>query len=211
MGIQNSRTIAQRFRNHLLAPLRLTVLSDEQCRRSGVTSINEERIAFARQFVRGRLLDVGCGHNRLVSGYSRFGVGVDVFDWSAGALILRDTSRLPFLDRTFDTVTILAALNHIPNRRSVLTEVKRVLRDDGRVVLTMITPRLSAIGHRLLWWYGEDWARGMADGEVYGFTPHQVRALMSDAGFTLERHTRFLYRLNHLYVFRKQRDADESA
>jgi SAM-dependent methyltransferase len=182
------------------------VLSDEQCSRCGVTSINEERIAFARRFVRGRLLDLGCGRNRLVSGYASFGVGVDVFDWHAGALILRDTARLPFLDRSFDTVAILAALNHIPNRTDVLTEVARVLRDDGRVVLTMITPLLSTVGHRLLWWYGEDWARGMAAGEVYGFTPRQVTALMADAGFTLERHTRFLYRLNHLYVFRKNRD-----
>jgi len=203
--------MGRRLRNHLLAPLRLTVLSDDQCRRCGVTSINEERIEFARRFVRGRLLDVGCGRNRLVEGHPQFGIGVDVFDWRAGALILKDTSRLPFLDRSFDTITILAALNHIPNRDAVLTDVRRVLRDNGRVVLTMITPALSTIGHRMLWWYGEDWARGMADGEVFGFTPRQVNALMHDAGFTLERHTRFLYRLNHLYVFRKRRDADERA
>jgi ubiquinone/menaquinone biosynthesis C-methylase UbiE len=203
--------MARRLRNHLLAPLRLTVLSDDQCRRWGVTSINEERIEFARRFVRGRLLDVGCGRNLLVRSYPQagVGVGVDVFDWRAGALILNDTSRLPFLDRSFDTVTILAALNHIPNRDAVLTDVRRVLRDDGQVVLTMIPPVLSTIGHRVLWWYGEDWTRGMADGEVYGFTPRQIRALLNGAGFTLERHTRFLYRLNHLYVFRKKRDADE--
>ena len=186
------------------------MLSDEQCRRCGVTSINEERIEFARRFVRGRLLDVGCGRNHLVGGYHAFGVGVDVFDWRAGALILKDTARLPFLDRSFDTVTILAALNHIPNRGAVLDEVERVLRDDGRVVLTMITPVLSTVGHRLLWWYGEDWARGMAAGEVYGFTPREVSTLMADAGFTLERHVRFLYQLNHLYVFRKNRDAKRS-
>jgi SAM-dependent methyltransferase len=205
MGIHNSRTIGQRLKNHLFAPLRLTVLSDEQCARVGVTSINDERIDVARRFVRGRLLDVGCGRNRLVASYPQFGVGVDVFDWGARALILPDTSRLPFLSRSFDTVTILAALNHIPNRGAVLTEVGRVLRDDGRVVLTMIPPVLSAVGHRCLWWYGEDWVRGMADGEVYGFTPRQVGALLADAGFALERHERFLYGLNHLYVFRKTR------
>jgi SAM-dependent methyltransferase len=208
MAIQNGTTIARRFRNHLLAPLRLTVLSDEQCGRWGVTSINEERIELARQFVRGRLLDLGCGHNRLVGSYPQFGIGVDVFDWGARALILPDTSCLPFLDRSFDTVAILAALNHIPNRGAVLTEVDRVLRDDGRVVLTMITPVLSTVGHRCLWWYGEDWARGMAAGEVYGFTQRQVGALMSAAGFTLERHRRFLYGLNHLYVFRKKGGGD---
>jgi SAM-dependent methyltransferase len=210
MATQNGRTLGRRLKNHLFAPLRLSILSDEQCARLGVTSINDERIEFARRFVRGRLLDLGCGRNRLVASYSQFGVGIDVFDWGARALVLRDTSRLPFLSQSFDAVAILAALNHIPNRAAVLADVNRVLRDDGRVVLTMITPTLSAVGHRCLWWYGEDWVRGMADGEVYGFAPRQVGALLADAGFTLEQHCRFLYGLNHLYVFRKTR-ADDHA
>jgi len=173
------------------------------CERIGVTSINTERIDYALGFVHGRLLDVACGRNRLVQRYPGFGVGVDVFDWSEGALILRDTSRLPFLERSFDTVTILAALNHIPNRLEVLRDAHRVLRDDGQLVMTMIPPGLSALGHKVLWWHGEDWARGMGEGEVYGFTSRQIAEIAGAAGFELERHHRFLYRLNHLYVFRK--------
>jgi len=190
-------------RDHLLAPLRLTFLSDEMCDRLGVTSINTERIDYALGFVHGRLLDVGCGRNQLVKKYGGFGVGVDVFDWSQGALIMRDTSHLPFRDRSFDTVTVLAALNHIPNRGAVLKEIRRVLRDDGRLVMTMIPPGLSAIGHKVLWWHGEDWARGMGEGEVYGFTSQQIVGLAAEAQFDLLEHRRFLYRLNHLYVFGK--------
>jgi SAM-dependent methyltransferase len=174
------------------------------CERLGVTSINTERIDYALGFVHGRLLDVGCGRNHLVKKYPGFGVGVDVFDWSEGALILRDTSRLPFLDRSFDTVTVLAALNHISNRVEVLREALRVLRDDGRLVMTMIPPGLSALGHKVLWWHGEDWARGMGEGEVYGFTTQQITAIAAGARFELLEHHRFLYRLNHLYVFRKR-------
>ena len=201
--IQHPKTLLQTFRDHLFAPLRLTVLSDEMCEAIGVTSVNAERIAYVLPFVRGRLLDVGCGRNFLVAQYDGGGVGVDVFDWRKGALIVEDTSRLPFRTAAFDTVTILAALNHIVNREAVLREVHRVLKDDGQLVLTMIPPGLSAIGHKLLWWHGEDWARGMSKGEVYGFDTATLTALVSAQGFMLERHNRFLYRLNNLYVFRK--------
>ena len=190
-------------RDHLFAPLRLTILSDQQCGKLGLTSINQERIAFARRYVRGRLLDVGCGRNFLVKSYAGFGVGVDVFDWHQGALILKDTSRLPFRNQSFDTVAILAAFNHIPNREAVLNDVHRVLKDDGQLVVTMITPTLSTIGHRFLWWYSDDWIRGMAEGEVFGFTARQMVAMMAGGGFQLVRHERFLYRLNHLYIFTK--------
>lgn len=203
MKIPSRKSLAQSARDHLFAPLRLTVLSDEMCERLGVTSINAERIAVALRHMRGRLLDLGCGRNFLVANYPGFGVGVDVFDWRAGALILDDTSKLPFRDRSFDTVAILAALNHIPNRDAVLREVHRVLRDDGRLVLTMINPFLSGIGHRILWWYGEDWARGMEEGEVYGFWTREIVAMCARAGFRLARHERFLYGLNNLYVFDK--------
>ena len=201
--VHKDKTVGQRVWDHLFAPLRLTVLSDDQCAILGITSINQERIAFARRYVRGRLLDVGCGRNLLVKSYPGFGVGVDVFDWGQRALILTDTSRLPFREQSFDTVAILAAFNHIPNREAVLTDVHRVLRDDGQLVVTMITPTLSTIGHRFLWWYSDDWIRGMAEGEVYGYTRRQLVALMAAGGFRLVRHDRFLYRLNHLYVFLK--------
>jgi SAM-dependent methyltransferase len=199
------KTLVRKFKDDLFAPLRLTVLSDEICARLGVTSVNAERIDCALQFVEGRLLDIGCGRNHLVRRYQGFGVGVDVFDWSRGALILRDTSRLPFLDASFDTITILAALNHIPNRTAVLKEARRVLRPDGRLVMTMIPPGLSTLGHKVLWWYGDDWARGMAEGEVYGFTPRQMTAMATAAGFEPALHRRFLYKLNHLFVYRKAR------
>jgi SAM-dependent methyltransferase len=198
-----SKTLTQKVKDHLCAPLRLTFLSDDACARLGITSINVERIDYALHFVHGDLLDVGCGRNNLVKKYAGFGVGVDVFDWLEGALILKDTSRLPFLDHSFDTVTVLAALNHIPNREDVLTEIRRVLRPNGRLVMTMLTPVLSAIGHKLLWWYSDDWVRGMGEGEVYGFTPQQMTDMAASHQFELLDHRRFLYRLNHLYIFRK--------
>ena len=72
-----------------------------------------KRRCIVRPYICGRLLDVGCGLNRLVREYGN-GVGVDVYDWGDVDLLVDDTSCLSFPDMSFDTITCLAALNHIP-------------------------------------------------------------------------------------------------
>lgn len=198
-----NKSLWLKFLDFVMAPARLTFLSDEMCQRLGLTSINDERLSFASHFIHGRLLDIGCGKNKLVNNYPGDGTGVDVFDWENGAIIVPNTANLPFEDNSFNTVTILAALNHIPNRKEVLQEAFRLLCPDGRLVLTMINPVLSSLGHRVLWWYGEDWARGMEEGECYGFWNAEVVSMVTKQGYVFSEHRRFLYGLNNLFVFTK--------
>jgi len=200
------KTLSQKLWDLVFAPARLTFFSDEMCQKLRMTSINDERLSFSSRFVQGRLLDIGCGKNKLVNNYQGVGTGVDVFDWKTGATIVPDTSKLPYESNSFDTVTILAALNHIPNRDEVLQEAYRLTSPSGRLVLTMINPVLSVVGHRVLWWYGEDWARGMEEGEVYGFWNSALVAMVEKQGFVFSEHRRFLYGLNNLFVFTKPLD-----
>ena len=74
-------------------------------------------------------------------------------------LIVQDSRQLPFADRSFDTVTFVACLNHIPYRDEALAEAVRVLRPGGRVVATMIGRWLGLVGHKI-WWYSEEKHRG---------------------------------------------------
>ncbi|MBW1918455.1 MAG: class I SAM-dependent methyltransferase [Deltaproteobacteria bacterium] len=196
------KSLAQKFFDLAFAPLRLTVLPDKVTERLGLTSLWGERLRAVLPWVQGRLLDIGCGDNQLVHTYGN-GIGVDVYDWGGGALILPDCSRLPFADGEFDTVTIIAALNHIPNRQEVLVEARRVLAPEGRLLITMIDPVLSYLGHRFIWWYSEDKERGMEPGEVYGFWNQELISLVQGAGYQLRSHQRFLYGLNNLFIFVK--------
>lgn len=148
----------------------MVLLPDDASTRLGWTSLEEERLRAVLPELRGRLLDVGAGRNTLVRRYDELGgegVGVDVHDWGGGALVVEDSSHLPFADASFDTVTFVACLNHIPDRAGALREAHRVLRPGGRVVATMIDPVLGEVGHRL-WWYGEDKHRETQPGEVGG-------------------------------------------
>jgi SAM-dependent methyltransferase len=149
----------------------------------------------------GRVLDIGCGANDLVRRHPGGGVGVDVHQWGDVDLVVEDSSRLPFEDAAFDTVTIIAALNHIPNREAVLSEARRVLRPGGRFIATMIPPRVSAVWHFLRRRSDVDQTeRGMKPGEVYGLTPAEMRRLITSAGFTIRLERPFMLGINRLTV-----------
>lgn len=154
--------------------------------------------------VRGRLLDIGCGSNLLVKQYGN-GVGVDVHAWEGVDLVVQDTAALPFDSRSFTTITIVAALNHIPNRDAVLREAHRLLADEGRLIITMIPPFISSVWHRLRApWDADQRRRGMQPGEVYGMTFEQIDSVCAQAEFALERRAKFMLGINTVYLYRKR-------
>jgi ubiquinone/menaquinone biosynthesis C-methylase UbiE len=116
----------------------------------GLTTNQQIRTRVVLEEVSGRLLDIGCGSNRLVRTYRQAGgegKGVDVYPWKGADLIVPDTSQLPFPSGSFDTVSFVASFNHIPNREDVLCEAYRLLSPGGRVVLTNLAPFVSRIWH----------------------------------------------------------------
>lgn len=198
------RMFSQRLCDPIAAPLWMILLPDATCRRLGLTSLEDERLRAVLPEIQGRLLDIGVGTNRLVELYGN-GVGVDVVDWGGSAIVVEDTRNLPFDDASFETVTFVACLNHIPYRDEVLQEAWRLLRPGARVIVTMIGRWVGGIGHRL-WWYSEDKHREIAEGELTGMDPHEATGLLTAAGFEIELHRRFVYGLNHLFIARKPQE-----
>ena len=118
--------------------------------------------------IEGNLLDIGCGNNKLTKMYGK-GIGVDVFDWGDVDMIVEDSAKIDLEDNSFNTITILAALNHIPNRKTVIAECHRILHINGKIIITMIPPVISTIWHFLRKpWDVDQTERGMKEGEVYG-------------------------------------------
>jgi SAM-dependent methyltransferase len=194
------KTFLQAVWDAIGIPARLILFPPEWLERCGWTTLEHERMLQVLPEIRGRLLDIGAGPNTLVKLYGN-GTGVDVFDWGGGALVVDSAAELPFPDASFDTVALIACLNHIPNRQAVLHEARRLLTPRGRVVMTMINPVLGGIGHAI-WWYSEDKQRGgMLPGEVGGLWTADLVAMCEAAGLQLATHRRFVYGMNHLYVF----------
>ena len=120
----------QRVADHLFFPLNMW-LSAERSSGLGLTPIDHERIREALPFVRGRLLDVACGDNLLVREHGT-GVGLDVHPYPE-ADVCGESSSLPFASGSFDSVAMLACLNHITRRHETLTECRRVLKPEGSI------------------------------------------------------------------------------
>ncbi len=179
---------------------RLVLFDQSWLPKFGWTTLEEERLGQVLGCLEGKLLDIGSGPNTLVRRYGN-GIGVDVYDWGYGTVVVEDTSQLPFESYSFDTITCVASLNHIPNRQDVLLEIKRLLKPGGKLIITMINPFLGDIGHKI-WWYDEHHERGgMEEGEVGGIWQKDLVEMCEVAGFKLRLHKRFVYGMNNLYVF----------
>ncbi|MER7930160.1 class I SAM-dependent methyltransferase [Streptomyces sp. NPDC096057] len=100
-----------------------------------------------------KVLDIGCGTGRFTVPMAEKGADVSGLDISRPMLDVAsrklaerglnadlregDMAHLPFPDATFDTVTSMLALMHVPleDRQTVFSEVARVLRPGGRMLL----------------------------------------------------------------------------
>ena len=173
--------------------------------RLGIPTLEERRRKEVLQHARGLVLDVGCGPNRLIHSYRAGGgrgLGCDVFSWD-GVDLLCDAAALPIRSGSFDTVTLVACLNHIPRRTECLSEVARVLVPDGRLLVTMIPTLVGTLSHKLMWWDPDLRHRGMCHDELYGMSDSHVIGLAHSAGLALMNKENFIIGLNRIFVFEK--------
>ena len=64
-------------------------------------------------------------------------VGLQVDDWKYGSVdVIGDASNLMFKDESFNAVLLSEVLEHVPLPMQVLSEVSRILKKDGTLILT---------------------------------------------------------------------------
>ena len=159
--------------------------------------------------IEGDYLDIGCGHNLITKEYkqnneSNKAIGVDVYPWEGCDQVVENTANLPYDDKSFDTISCIAALNHIPYRNKVVAEMYRLLKPGGKVIITMIPPVTSTIWHKIREPWDEDQhERGMIEGEVFGLTTKEIVKMFNEENFKLKKVQRFMLGINKLYIFEK--------
>ena len=95
--------------------------------------------------VRGKLLDAGCGESpyRFLLPENKidyFGIDIaraDAFDCRRTDIALFDGKRIPFDDEFFDAVLCTEVLEHVEDPQTFLSEIHRVLKPDGKALITI--------------------------------------------------------------------------
>lgn len=152
----------------------------------------------------GRLLDLGCGPGALLSemegAWTTVGLDVEPLalkycrERGLPRLVLGDGQKLPFRDGSFDAVTALDAFEHIPDDVAAFTEVARVLRPGGALVL-------SVPAYKALW--------GPHDVALHHqrrYTLPEIEARLRSAGLTVEVGSYAIHRLFPAVLAARLRD-----
>lgn len=195
------RTERQKIIDTLTFPLRSISIFEED--KWGLSSLRTERFDYCSREVRGYTLDVGCGRDNwfIQHHLNGNGKGIDVYKYEglADQNIVKDISHFPFEDHTFDTVSFIANLNHIPSslRNIELAEAYRVLKVGGNILVTMANPLALIAVHKIVAWYDSifntrhdmDSIRGMQEEEDYYILDMEIRERLSMVGFKdLQKH-----------------------
>jgi ubiquinone/menaquinone biosynthesis C-methylase UbiE len=141
-----------------------------------------------------RVLDIGCGTGQLAHRIAETFPHVRVVgcDFSAGMLrraaarsrgvrwVQGDAGRLPFHDRSFDTIVSTEAFHWFPDQGAALAEFFRTLQPGGRLLLAAVnTPAAPVSG---VFWLGSR----LAGEPFYWPTTSQMRRWVESAGFRIE-------------------------
>jgi 2-polyprenyl-3-methyl-5-hydroxy-6-metoxy-1,4-benzoquinol methylase len=173
-------------------------------------NLQDQRIRRVVRFVPagGALLDVGCFDGRLldrVADRTTLRVGVDPLASPASSngcqIIASGFLDLSGFDGTFDVVTMLAVLEHVPldDLRAWAQATLRVLRPGGVLAATIPSPLTDRVLDVLIRLRVLD---GMEFDQHHGVEPESVVSTFRDAGFDVVERKRFQLGLNNLVVLR---------
>jgi SAM-dependent methyltransferase len=117
--------------------------------------LHERILEIMDGYPRGKVLDIPCGQGALGSRLMNMGFDVYCGDldphWfrlrSGNFHILDLNHPFPYKDGTFDWVTCVEGIEHLENPHHLVRETARVLKSDGRAIIT--TPNIMNIKSRL--------------------------------------------------------------
>jgi SAM-dependent methyltransferase len=137
-------------------------------------------------------LDIGCATGRLLDHVKREGwraKGVEICRESAehgrnayGLDIFVGTlEEAGFPDASFDVVHLSHLIEHVPDPKKLLVEIRRVMKADGHLLLT--TPNVGGFQARVS---RARWRSAIPD-HVYLYSKRTMRRLLEELGFVVQK------------------------
>ena len=113
-----------------------------------------------------KMLDIGCGWGRdlniLRKAYGANAVGIDIQIQNND--IIADSRFLCFKDDAFDAIVAITTLAFVKEEELMLREIRRVVKQDGKLLLLLYNNSLSTLMRKILKWSGA----GVWTPSIYG-------------------------------------------
>lgn len=128
--------------------------------------VTKEILQMNSNGIKDRIIDIGCWGGQGLKAINAFSLykevyGIDVFDVSVQQAKLLginafkidlNNGKLPFQEEYFDTVTCLAVIEHVFDPFSVISDISRVLRTGGNLIISF--PNVAILTNRLRLFFG---------------------------------------------------------
>lgn len=156
---------------------------------------------------------MGCGDGRLLRYLNaifnfEYCLGIDrkADNEQSGNLefIRGDIDKIPAKNNAFDAVLMLAVIEHIEpfNLRAVLDEVRRILKKNGKLIITTPTPASKPVLEFLAFKLGIISKTEIADHKRY-YDLAELQVLLKNAGFKCELGKKFQFGFNSYLIAKK--------
>lgn len=156
---------------------------------------------------KGRILDIGAGTGIFLSKFKELGWHVDGVEFSKEA---GDFSRSvfgvdlkvgDFLDHTykantFEVVTLNMSLEHLYEPTKTLHEVHKIMKKGGLLVITV--PNIDSVGFAI---FRGNWRALDPPRHLYHFTENTLKAVVTNAGFTVTGVNHWYWMHNYYTIF----------
>lgn len=175
------------------------VLSDAFGNRRAVTLLQEaERVK--KRHAGGRILDIGCAGGAFLSNFSGderwqlYGIEISMYAAQKAAekykinVFSGELYDAGYDDEFFDVITVLDTFMYVPHPNRFLTEIRRILKDDGTLLIELPGYHFRLMKNRGLicrMLYGK-WARLNPTIHLYYYNDRTLSMLLSRVGFKID-------------------------
>jgi 2-polyprenyl-3-methyl-5-hydroxy-6-metoxy-1,4-benzoquinol methylase len=153
----------------------------------------------------GNILDVGCGNGTFLNFIKKYGwntYGTEISDYSIIKCKEKDINvfkgelhEAEHQNKYFDVVVVNQVLEHLYDPLNFLIECKRILKDDGLLIIGV--PNFNSYDSRIL---QGDWQALQVPTHLYHFSTKTLTRMLEKAGFQVAfRKQPFLAQYDYLY------------